>query len=46
MKMYIPWSKDNGSTSSFQKLIIPRLPHFEKIALSQIKLYVEDQTMT
>ena len=40
------WSKDDGSTSSFKTLIIPRLPRFEKLALSQLKLYIETQTMT
>ena len=45
MKMYMQWSKNNSSTSSFQKIIIPRLPHFERLALSQFKLYVETQTM-
>ena len=28
MQMYMQWSKDDGSTSSFQKLIILRLPLF------------------
>ena len=28
IQMYIQLSKDNGSTSSFQTLIIPRLPRF------------------
>ena len=28
MKMYMQWSKDDCSTSSSQKLIIPRLPRF------------------
>ena len=44
--MYIQWIKDNGSTSSHQTLIIPRLPRFEKLALSQFKLYIEAQKMT
>ena len=30
MQMYMQWSKDNGSNSSFPKLIIPRLPRFVK----------------
>ena len=38
--------KRNGYTSSFQKLIIPRLPRFEKLALSQCKVYIETETMT
>ena len=42
--MYTKWSKDDGSTSSFQKLIIPRLPRFEKLAFSQFKLYIETET--
>ena len=40
------WSKDNGYTSSNQKLIIECLPHFEKLALSQFKVYIEVETMT
>ena len=40
MQMYMQWRKDDGSTSSFQQLIITR----EKIALSQFKLYIENQT--
>ena len=28
MQMYMQWRKYNGSTSSFQTLIIPRLPRF------------------
>ena len=46
IQMYMQWSKDDGYTSFFQKLIIPRLPHFEKLDLSQFKLYIETQTMT
>ena len=34
MQMYMQRRKDNGSTSSPQKLIIPRLPRFENLALS------------
>ena len=41
MQIYMQWSKYDGSTSSFQKLIIPRLPRFEKLALSQFQLYIE-----
>ena len=44
--MNMRWRKDDGSTSSSRKLIIPPLPHFEKPALSQFKLYIETQTMT
>ena len=44
--MYMQWSKDDSSTSSFQTLIIPRLPCFEKLDLSQFQLYIETQTMT
>ena len=46
MQNYIKWSKDGGSTSSFQTLIIPRLPRFEKLSLSQLKVYIETETMT
>ena len=46
MKMYMQWIKDNGSTSSFRKLIIPRLPRFEKLDLSQFQLYIETETTT
>ena len=38
MQMYMQWSKDDGSTSSFLKFIILRLPCFEKLALSQFNL--------
>ena len=33
IKMYMQWSKYDGSTSSFRKLIIQRLPRFDKTAL-------------
>ena len=46
MKIYMQWSKDNGYTSSNPKLIIECLPHFEKLALSQLKVYIEVETMT
>ena len=46
MQMYTQWSKDNGYTSSFRKLIITHLPSFEKLDLSQFKLYIEAQTTT
>ena len=46
MQMYTQWSKDNGYTSSFRKLIITHLPSFEKLDLSQFKLYIETETMT
>ena len=46
MKMYMQWSKDYGSTSSFRTLIIPRLPRFEILDFSQFKLYIETQKMT
>ena len=45
VQMYMKWRKDAGSTSSFQALIIPHLPHFEKMDLSQFKLYIEIETM-
>ena len=46
MQMYIQWIKYNYYTSSSQTLIIPRLPCFVKMALSQYQLYIEAQTMT
>ena len=46
MQMYMQWRKDDGSTSSSQTFIIPRLTHFEKLALSLFQLYIEAQTMT
>ena len=46
MQIYIQWSKDDGSTSSSQTLIIPRLPRFYKMSLSKFQLYIEAQTMT
>ena len=44
--MYLQWRKDNGSTSSFWKLIIPHLLRFEKLYLSQFKLYIGTETTT
>ena len=41
MQIYMQWRKYNGYTSSNQKLIIECLPHFEKLALSQFKVYIE-----
>ena len=38
MLMYMQWSKDNGSTLSYRELIIPRMPCFQKLALSQLRL--------
>ena len=46
MQIYMEWRKDNSSTSSIQKLIITRLPCFEKLDLSQFKVYIETETMT
>ena len=46
MQMYLQLIKDNGFTSSFWELIIPHLPRFEKLALSQLKSYIETETMT
>ena len=46
MQMCMQWIKDNGSTSFSQTLIIPRLPRFEKLALSQFQLYIETETIT
>ena len=45
MQMYMQWRKDDGSSSSYQTLIIPCLPRFEKLALSKFKLNIEAQTM-
>ena len=46
VKIYMQWSKDNGYTSSNQKLIIECLPHFDKLALLPFKVYIEVETMT
>ena len=46
VQMYMQWSKDDGSNSSFQKFIIPRLPRFDKLYLSQFRLYIETETIT
>ena len=46
MQMFMQWIKDGSSTSSFRTLIIPRLPRFEKLSLSQLQLYIETQTTT
>ena len=46
MKKFMQWSKYDSSTSSSRRLIIPRLPRFEKLILSQLQLYIEAQTMT
>ena len=46
MQMYMQCNKDDGSTSSYQKLIISRLPCFEKLDLSQFQLNIEAQTIT
>ena len=43
--MHIHWSKDNSYTSLYQTFIIPRLPRFEKMALSQFQLYIETEKM-
>ena len=43
--MYIQWSKDSGSNSSSQTLIIPSLPCFDKLALSQFQVYIETKKM-
>ena len=44
--IYMQYNKDDISTSSSRKLIIPRLPPFDKLALSQFQLYTEAQTTT
>ena len=46
MHIYLQWSSDNSYTLSNQKLFIECLPHFEKLALSQVKVYIEVKTMT
>ena len=46
MHIYMQWSKYGGSTSSFRTLIISRLPRFDKLALSQFKVYIETETTT
>ena len=45
MQIYIQWSSDNNYTLSNQKWIIECLPHFEKLDLSQFKVYIEVETM-
>ena len=45
-RIYMQWSKDDDSNSSSQTLIIPRLLRFENMALLQLRLYIEAQTMT
>ena len=44
--MYMQWIKDYASTSSYRTLSILRLPRFEKLALLQLQLYTEAETMT
>ena len=46
MQIYMQWRKDDGFPVSSQKLIIPCLPRFDKMDLSQFQLYIEAQTMT
>ena len=46
MQINMQWSKDNGYPYSNQKLFIECLPHFEKLALSKLKVYIEVETMT
>ena len=48
MQIYMQCSSDsdNSYTSSDQKLIIGFLPHFEKLVLSQFKVYIKTETMT
>ena len=46
MKIYMQWSKVDGSTSSFRTLIISRLPCFEKLNFLQFQLYIETQITT
>ena len=46
MQIYMKCIKENIYTSSNQELIIECLPHFEKLDLSQFKVYIEVETMT
>ena len=46
MQIYLQWSSYNSCTSYNQESIICSLPHFEKLALSQFKVYIEVETMT
>ena len=46
VQIYMQWRKDDGSTSSFRTLIIPRLPCFEKLDFSQFKVYIVTETTT
>ena len=46
MKVYMQWSKGDGSNPSSRTLIVPRLHLFQKLALSQFQLYIEAQTTT
>ena len=39
------WSSNKSYNSYNQKLIIECLPHFEKLDLSQLKVYIEVETM-
>ena len=41
MQIYMQWSRDNRYTPYDQILIIERLPYFEKMDLSQFKVYIE-----
>ena len=46
MQMYMQRIKDDGSNLYSQTLIIPRIPFFEKLALSQFQLFIEAQKMS
>ena len=46
VQIYMQWNKDDGYTSSSLAFIIPCLPRFEKLDLSQFQLYIEAGTMT
>ena len=46
MQIYMQWSSDNSCTSYNQESIIECLPHFEKLDLSQFKVYIEFETTT
>ena len=46
MHMYIKWRKYYSYDPSYLKLIIPSLPSFYKLALSQFQLYIKAQTIT
>ena len=46
MQIYIQWISDNSYISSGKIIIIECLSNFEKLTLSQFKVYIEVETMT